>query len=429
MKQSKKVLVLATLACLVLLLGACGKAKKESKESSDTLTVMFESDPTKSNPEFYLALKAWAEETDHKIKELVIPYDDQLTKFPQMVKNNDAPDLVATTRLNRQFSDDFMDLSKVIDIENFDQNALKLIGYPNKENKDKLTGIPYNYTITMYIYNKEAFEQAGITVPTSDSPWTLDELYKNAEILQQKGGVKYGLAVDYSTNRYDNLIYSNGGSVAKEVNNEVHVKVNSKENISTLEKFVELNESGVIPKVVWTGGSAANPADYFTNGDLGIYLSGSWAYRDMLEKSKVEFGILPSPMGSAARSSLGGGGNLAIPELAANAELSQEFLKWFYEKENLQNYMNESKTVSFVEGINYNPEDEKTKADWEIINAEAKLIPEDYVFDTKSGYTDFAYIDYRDAIKKAVAGEQTPKEALDDFAKLLSEKMDWKLEK
>ena len=42
---------------------------------------------------------------------MVIPYDDQLTKFPLMAKNNDLPDLLSTTRLARLYPDEFEDLS------------------------------------------------------------------------------------------------------------------------------------------------------------------------------------------------------------------------------------------------------------------------------------------------------------------------------
>jgi alpha-1,4-digalacturonate transport system substrate-binding protein len=43
-----------------------------------------------------------------------------------------------------------------------------------------------------------AFARAGITAPTIEKPWTLDELEKNAILLKEKGGVKYGMAMDAS---------------------------------------------------------------------------------------------------------------------------------------------------------------------------------------------------------------------------------------
>lgn len=44
----------------------------------------------------------------------------------------------------------------------------------------------------------------------------MDEVYEAAKKLQDSGAVKYGMAMDASRARYDNLMYMNGGFSGRE---------------------------------------------------------------------------------------------------------------------------------------------------------------------------------------------------------------------
>ena len=127
--------------------------------------------------------------------------------------------------------------------------------------------LPLQFTITNVFYNKDAFEAAGLEVPTVDDRWTMDEVYEAAAKLMADGGVKYGMAVDFSRARYDNLMYMNGGSMVEKDGDSFKVAINSQANIDTLQTFVDKNNEGIMPKAIWAGGSTDNPGDYFKNGD------------------------------------------------------------------------------------------------------------------------------------------------------------------
>lgn len=423
--KRKNIFRLVGALSLTLLLGACGNSsKKESKKSSDdTLTVLLSEEPSETNA-LNNAFKKWADESGKKLNTIVIPYDDQLTKFPLMLKNKDVPDIVATTRLMMLYPDEFVDLSKEIDTSIFDEKALKVI---NQDYTDsKVLGAPNQYTLSCYFYNKDAFEKAGITPPTVDDPWTLDELYTNAEKLKKDGGVKYGLAVDFSRARYDNLMYSNGGSIVEKDGDSFDVTINSDENVKTLDKFIEMNKSGVLPEVIWTGGSSDNPADYFKNGDVGIYLSGTWNYEPLhTDITSFKFGVMPSPVGEKQQSVISGGSSLIIPKDAANKDLAVDFLKWLYKDENLKEYLNNDKGISFVKNVSYVDPDPDVAADYEILQSELDKVTDEFLVDEESSWRNYLDNEYRDYIKQAVSGELTAKDALDGFAKDLSKKSDW----
>ena len=412
-----------------LVLAACSSGAEEGSDNTadnggtGTLSFLLSEEPSETNA-LNNAIHKWAEETGNEVETLVIPYDDQLTKFPLMVKNNDVPDLVATTRLTRLFPEEFTDLSEEIDTSIFDETALKIIS--QNYTSDAVYAAPNQYTVTNYYYNKDAFEAAGIEAPTLENPWTLDELYDNAAKLKESGNVKYGLAVDFSRARYDNLMYSNGGSMTEKEGDEFVVTINSDENIQTLEKFVELNNSDVMPKVIWSGGSSDNPADYFQNGDVGILLSGSWNYEKFNnEISSFDFAVMPSPIGSLQASTITGGSGLAVPSTAANKDLAIDFLEWLYEEENYLEYLAADKGISFITEFVYEDEDPDVAADYAILKAEMANVADEFLIDEQSEWRNHLDNEYRDYLRQAVSGELSAQEALDGFAKDLSEKSGW----
>ena len=285
----KKALSLALAAAMAASLAACGGSSAASTASSaattdtaasgaasaggQTLKVMLSEEPGEGDA-FATTLNKWADETGNTVDIMVIPYDDQLTKFPLMAKNNDLPDLLSTTRLARLYPDEFEDLGQYIDTSIFEPQALQIIS--QNYLTDKLSVLPQQFTITNVFYNKDAFEAAGLEVPTVDDRWTMDEVYEAAAKLMADGGVKYGMAVDFSRARYDNLMYMNGGSMVEKDGDSFKVAINSQANIDTLQTFVDKNNEGIMPKAIWAGGSTDNPGDYFKNGDVGIYFCGSW---------------------------------------------------------------------------------------------------------------------------------------------------------
>ena len=108
----KKVLSLLLVAAMALMLVACGGSSSTPAASGSTaasgsaeaptgqtLKVMLSEEPS-SGDSFTTTLNKWAEETGNSVELMVIPYDDQLTKFPLMAKNKHLPDLVSTTSVS-----------------------------------------------------------------------------------------------------------------------------------------------------------------------------------------------------------------------------------------------------------------------------------------------------------------------------------------
>jgi len=413
--------LLALFLSLALLLPVLALAQDAP---AGTIRVLLSEEPSASDA-FAQSLKAWEAATGNKAELLIIPYDDQLTKFPQMARNNDLPDLVATTRLTRLYPEEFVDLGQLMDMSIFEERAVQIIG--QDYTSDKKANLPLQFTITNVFYNKDAFARAGITAPTVEKPWSLEDLERNARLLQQKGGVKYGMAMDSSRARYDNLMYVNGGSMVEKEGDTFAVAINSPQNIAMLQKFVDWNNS-FMPKAIWAGGTNDNPADYFKNGDVGIYFSGSWNYNAFYTQIKnFNWGVMPSPVGSVSGSAILGGSGLGVPTGAKNKDLAISFLKWFYTKENFQGYLNQDKGLSSLVGVTYSPDDPQVVEDYKIMQSEVAKVTYAFSTDESSMWRNFYDNEYRDAMREAVNGDISAHKALTDFATILSKKSGWRM--
>lgn len=419
----KKVSMILLMVLLLSGMVFAAGTKEAAAAGPQVLKVMLSEEPS-SEDALLNTLKKWAAETGNTLDVMVIPYEDQLTKFPLMARNNDLPDLLTTTRSSRLYPDEFLDMAQYFDMSIFEPMAVEIIVQDYKSSKKSI--LPQQFTITNVYYNKDAFARAGITAPTIEKPWTLDELEKNAILLKEKGGVKYGMAMDASRARYDNMMYANGGSMVEKDGASFDVAINSPQNIAALQRFIDWNNK-FMPKAIWAGGTTDNPADYFKNGDVGIYFSGSWNYNSFYNQIKnFKWGVMPSPVGKSASAILGGSG-LGVPANAKNKDLAISFLKWFYTKENFQEYLNRDKGLSSLVGVTYSPLDAQVAEDYKVLQSEVGKVTYAFSTDESSMWRNFYDNEYRDAMKQAVNGDLTAAKALNDFAALLSKKSGWDL--
>lgn len=431
MNKIKKTLSGIGVLAMTVSLAACGNSATETQQTAaaasgpltgQTLQVMISEEPGEGDA-LGNALEKWSAATGNEVKKIIISHDDMRSKFPSMAKNKDLPDLIATTTLHQLYPDEFVNMEGVVDLSRFNQSALKIVG--KSYSSDVITGIPDQFTTTCVYYNKDAFAAAGIEVPATESPWSWEELYANAAILQENSDVRYGFAADVSRARYDILMYANGGSLVEKDGSSFKVVVNSPENVRTLEGFIQANNE-VMPKAIWAGGTTDNPVEYFKNGDVAILLSGSWNYNTFAEDiSKFDFGIIPSPAGSVGQAAIIGGEALAIPSEAKNTQLAKQFVQWLFEDENYIDFLQLRKEPSVINEIVYTPETDKAKEDFALMQQESEYVTDTFMVDESSSWRIYKDNEYRDILKRTVAGELTAQEALDTFAKELAESSGW----
>ena len=137
-------------------------------------------------------------------------------------------------------------------------------------------------------YNKDMFEEAGITPATKENPWTLEDLTQAAEKLTTEDC--YGLTMSLGS-KDETLIYfflpliqSQNSNVIDDAGEKAEGYLNGDAAVNTLTWIKEMVDKGY---------ASATPADNcFGLGQCAMAVSGSWEPGN-LAKYDINWGLMP----------------------------------------------------------------------------------------------------------------------------------------
>ncbi|MDF2474308.1 MAG: transporter, solute-binding protein [Anaerocolumna sp.] len=156
----------------------------------------------------------------------------------------------------------------------------------------KLYAIPQSFSTVVLIYNKNLFDQAGISYPTDE--WTWADEQAAAEKIRTLGDDIWGTFQPISYHELYKTVKTNGGSLVSD--NGKTFTVNSSENIETLQMM--LNRVGGDNRVMPNAEDMAGRGDWdmFKAGNLGMIHTGIWAFTDYAQNIKdFEWDIAVEP--------------------------------------------------------------------------------------------------------------------------------------
>jgi len=219
MKKALSLVLAGTLA-FGALTGCSGGGQKKAEGEVKTLDVVWFSDGKEGESFKRLADQYTAEHPEIKIELIEVPYADLENKIKNMLNGKEAPALARLTNLG-PFQNQLLDLGEhVSDKEAFVNSfgeGLKFVF------DDKVLAAPMDVTANGLIYNKTAFEKAGVSVPQSeDEIWTWDEWKEAMKKVMANSDCKYGLVYDKSPQRFTTLLYEAGGSMLNKDLNEAN---------------------------------------------------------------------------------------------------------------------------------------------------------------------------------------------------------------
>lgn len=336
----KKLISLALTAVLAAALFAgCGSSSSTSQPAAEgesqaaqtgedvTLQVLWFSDGTEGEVMMEL-VEMYQEENPNVTIELIeTPYDDVETKLKNMLAAG-APPALARVSSYAPFANQLLDLTEYTEAgEAFRDNFTEAVA---TDIDGRMVAAPMDITANGMLYNKTAFEKAGVSVPTSpDDVWTWDEYIEAVKTVMEKGGVKYGLVYDRSPFRFATMLYQFGGSILNEDMTES--RFNSPENIKAIQTFVDMHKEGIIPNSVWLG--SEDPNNLFRSGQIATHIGGSWMinnYRTQI--TDFEWGVTYLPKGTQ-RSSIPGGKWLCAFQGSGVEEEAAKFIEWISQPE------------------------------------------------------------------------------------------------
>ena len=278
---------------------------------------------------------------------------DATTVLKTRLVKGDAPDIISLSA-DRSFAD-FVDaniledLSGKIDFSVIDPIYNQMLKALEIESVDGIYGVPYALNASGVIYNKDIFEELGLSIPK-----TWDEFLGLAQAVQDNGITPFYFTLKES---WTSLPAWNTISSTL-VSSDSFKKVNSKETTfneiysETTDKIMKLMKYGHSDNfgVGYNDGNTA-----FANGESAMYLQGSYAIPAILTVNPdLNLGMFPLPASNnEEENKLVSGVDVyfAITKDSKNKEESIRFINFLLEEENAKTYIDEQSAFSAVKGV------------------------------------------------------------------------------
>lgn len=246
----------------------------------------------------------------------------------------------------------------------------------------QIYGIPFLWESLITLYNKDLFEEAGVTPPTVDDPWTWDEMQAAAKQLTKdtdgdgttdQYGAAFGLRSP--VNRVLNLSLGFDGEYfyQEDGNWTVQVGDNEKQLLNTIMRMMYEDQTASLDGV---GLSGPELFPGFFEGKYAMLPGiGVWARQQIIENGPDGFnwGVLPPLMAESQRQG-SATQTLSIPAAAEHKEEAEQFLEFFLNTQNMAtlaqgDWLFPTRTSSFEL-----PEFQTEDAGWDVSTESARYL-------------------------------------------------------
>ena len=228
----------------------------------------------------------------------VTSWDEYWTKLEAAAESNQLPDIFwMHTNEILKYADYGMlaDLTELYEEESpgYYEEHFSKIALNNARGSDgRIYGIPKDKDTVCLVYNKEMFDEAGVSFP--DENWTWDDLVKSSQEIYSATG-KYGfLAYSDEQLGYWNFVYQAGGQILSD--DKTKGEFLNPGTRKGMEFYIGLQDYEWCPDQKYF--AETNPGTAFFSEQGAMYLEGNWNlmvslenYPDMIGKWDVA--VLP----------------------------------------------------------------------------------------------------------------------------------------
>jgi alpha-1,4-digalacturonate transport system substrate-binding protein len=255
-----------------------------------------------------------ADNADIKVVVDTVPYTAILEQLPLQVEAGEGPDIARVTNLPG-LAGKYLDLRPLLkDAAAWDESfpALLLQSMRTGDDTTGLYGFPNQFTVTGPYINRTLFEQANIPVPSdTNDAVTWEEWTEVAKQVASATGTQYAIGMDRSGHRFAGPAMSEGATFFDADGN---VTIDTPGFRKMAEILVGWHKDNLTPAEIWvgSGGSYAAGADFFINGQLVFYMSGSWQVQRFSKDIADAFDwvVVPNPTGPGGSTGMPGGTGL-----------------------------------------------------------------------------------------------------------------------
>lgn len=446
--------ILAMTAIMVLLTSACGKAETttsgsttESKPAASTAAtdVKKPTEPVKviwwhsMSGELGKAVDKLVADFNASQKNVQVEavfqgtYDESINKMKASMDTKSGPSLIQVYEIGSRFMIDskaITPVQKFVDADKFDLSQLEenILNYYIVDGK--LNSMPFNTSNPILYYNKDMFKAAGLD--PEKPPTTYEEITKAAQVLSKDGksGSSFAIYGWFMEQFFANqgVEYLNNGNGRTKAATEA--MVNNEAGVKTLTWWKEMVDNKTSANL---GRKTDDTKKAFLAGQIAMTLDSTASLRGIVSGAEGKFqvgtGPLPKPSDAKEGGVVVGGASLYILNNKSEAEQqgAWEFIK-FLTNPQTQAWWNVN--------TGYFPITKKAY-DEQIIKDNLVKYPQfqtaiDQLHKAKAntatqgavmGVFPEARQIVETAIEEALTGKKAPKEALDNAAKSITEKI------
>ncbi|WP_434692263.1 ABC transporter substrate-binding protein [Hungatella sp. SB206] len=344
--------VCLSLAGMTMLTACSGK--ESAKKGNVELEILLADDTLEGGAMKTVVEKFNEEHKDQGVSAFVneIAYADMETQIKNRAKAGNLPAICKMSNF-----DTYIDYVLPLDDTSLDPDNFNRSGVRN----GKLYGTDVNDTAVGMVINKTAFDEAGVSYPTtSEERWTWDEFSAAVkEVAEKNEKITTPFVIDHSQQRSGTVLYQFGMKYF-DPNDSTKVTFRSEDTKKGVEFFLDMFKEGGISKAS-IGTGAENAQDVFKTGTVAAHMAGNWVISDYTQNIKdFEWTPVLMPYEKEKATCLGGNWLYAF-DGSGMEDQAKKFLEWFYQPENYSlycqtgNYLPGTKDVEVdyeIEGIN-----------------------------------------------------------------------------
>ncbi len=333
--------ILAMLTAFILVLAGCGSSTPESVELTENVDIELwhpftgevEAKLTEITDEFN-------EQSEFVTVNLVNQgsYNDLNTKLVAAKQSNTLPTMSFAYSSWEDLRDSVEDLSVYADTEGYELDFNNFVeAYVNEMSGEngEVYGVPFNKSTEVIFYNKDLFNEAGVT----EVPTTMEELYDAAKQVTDATGV-VGIGADSLQNYLATVVNSCG------LNTWQDDEGNFVLNDACVQDGVKLYQDGVNGGYARTAGEDGFFSGPFGSGSVAAYIGSSAgaSYVESGVDGKFEWGAIPVPQKSVPQQ----GTNIVM---YSSASAEEKAAAWQY----IQYVSQDQVTEDFATATGYLP--------------------------------------------------------------------------
>lgn len=325
-----------------------------------------------------------AENPDIRVVLDTVAYNIILEQLPLQVRSGQGPDLARVTNLPG-LAEYYLDLRDYLEDPDyfeasFPASVLDAMRAPGDDSS--LHGFPTQFTVTGPFINRTLFEQAGIEVPSDtrdDVTWM--EWTEIAQEVAAATETPYAIAIDRTGHRFAGPAMSMG---ADYFDDEGNVTVDTPGFREMAELVIDWHESGITPAEVWlgAGGSYAAAVDFFINGQLVMYMAGSWQVANFTNNigDAFDWEAIPNPSGVGGSTGMPGGAALVAFEQTQHPAEVGRLMEYLIQPDVMREF---TERTLFIPGhlglgeVNYATDSEAAQAALNVFAAEIPKLSDD----------------------------------------------------